>query len=93
MDSAQQRQQQAYAADQAALQSQAQIEQMQAQMNALQAQQAQSAMMPQSAAPAAGLAAGGSALTDQLQQLAQLRQSGVLSDEEFQAAKAKLLGG
>jgi hypothetical protein len=31
-------------------------------------------------------------LTAQLQQLAQLRDAGVLSDEEFAAAKAKLLG-
>jgi hypothetical protein len=29
----------------------------------------------------------------QLQQLAQLHTAGVLSDEEFAAAKAKLLGG
>lgn len=32
-------------------------------------------------------------LTAQLQQLAELHQSGVLSDEEFAAAKAKLLAG
>ena len=32
-------------------------------------------------------------LTAQLQQLAQLHESGVLSDEEFAAAKQKLLGG
>ena len=32
-------------------------------------------------------------LTAQLQQLAQLHDSGVLSDEEFSAAKAKLIGG
>jgi len=36
--------------------------------------------------------AGGGDLTDQLQQLAGLHQSGVLSDEEFAAAKAKLIG-
>lgn len=43
---------------------------------------------PPPAAPAAG-----SDLTAQLQQLAQLHNAGVLSDEEFAAAKAKLLGG
>jgi Short C-terminal domain len=39
--------------------------------------------------PAAG---GGSDLTDQLQQLADLHAQGVLSDQEFASAKAKLLG-
>jgi hypothetical protein len=29
----------------------------------------------------------------QLQQLAQMKEAGILSDEEFAAAKAKLLGG
>ena len=29
----------------------------------------------------------------QLQQLSQLKESGMLTDEEFQAAKAKLLAG
>jgi hypothetical protein len=37
-------------------------------------------------------AAAGSDLTAQLQQLAQLHAAGVLNDEEFAAAKAKLLG-
>jgi len=41
--------------------------------------------------PAAAQA--GSDLTAQLNQLAQLKASGVLSDEEFAAAKAKLLTG
>jgi hypothetical protein len=31
--------------------------------------------------------------TDQLQQLAQLHASGALTDEEFAAAKAKIIGG
>ena len=31
--------------------------------------------------------------TDQLQQLAQLHASGALTDDEFAAAKAKILGG
>jgi len=35
---------------------------------------------------------GDASVGDQLQQLATLRDQGVLSDEEFTAAKAKLLG-
>jgi len=42
---------------------------------------------PPQAAPAAG-----SSVADQLQQIAALHQQGVLSDDEFAAAKAKLLG-
>jgi outer membrane murein-binding lipoprotein Lpp len=43
------------------------------------------------APPPAGPAAGPS-VADQLQQIANLHQQGVLSDDEFAAAKAKLLG-
>ena len=50
-----------------------------------QAQQAQQAPVP---APRAG----GPSMADQLNQLADLRNQGVLSDDEFAAAKAKLLG-
>ncbi|HRO31488.1 SHOCT domain-containing protein [Citricoccus sp.] len=46
---------------------------------------------PPQAAPAAP-AAGGADVLAQLQQLAELKQSGLLSDAEFAAAKAKLLG-
>lgn len=42
---------------------------------------------PQAAAPA------GDDLNSQLMQLSQLHNAGVLSDEEFTQAKAKLLGG
>ena len=42
---------------------------------------------PQQAAPA------GPSMLDQLNQLTELHQQGALSDEEFAAAKAKLLGG
>ena len=38
------------------------------------------------------VAAPGNDLTAQLEQLASLKQQGILSDEEFTAAKAKLLG-
>lgn len=43
--------------------------------------------------PAPAPAAPASDLTAQLQQLAQLHNAGVLSDEEFAAAKSKLLAG
>lgn len=43
------------------------------------------------AAPAAPAAVGGGDLLGQLQQLAQLQAAGVLTPEEFTAAKAKLL--
>jgi hypothetical protein len=43
------------------------------------------------AAPAEGDASGGGDLVAQLKQLGELKQSGVLSDEEFEAAKQKLL--
>jgi hypothetical protein len=99
MDSKAQAQQQEQMAEQAALQNQADMQQMQAQMEAMQAQQAQMAAQqvaqpPPAPAPAAAPAAAAPAAPDlmaQLQQLAQLKESGVLSDEEFQAAKAKLL--
>ena len=57
----------------------------------LEAQQA--AVVPQAPpAPAPAPAAAPSPMIDQLNQLAALHQQGVLSDEEFAAAKAKLLG-
>jgi hypothetical protein len=46
---------------------------------------------PTSAPPAPALAAEAPGLGDQLAQLAQLHQSGGLSDEEYAQAKAKLL--
>jgi hypothetical protein len=44
-------------------------------------------------APAAAPAAAAPDLTAQLQQLSQLHNAGVLSDEEFAQAKQKLLAG
>jgi hypothetical protein len=58
-----------------------------------QAQQQQYAPPPPQYAPEPAPAAAGSGLTAELQQLAQLHNAGVLSDEEFAAGKAKLLGG
>jgi len=73
-------------ADSTAVQNQQEMADMQAQMAQMQAQQAQSAV-----APAA--AAGAPSLTDQLSSLAQMKNAGILSDAEFEAAKAKLLAG
>ena len=70
------------AAQQAAFDSQAQLADMQAQMDAMQAQQAPAAPAP---------AAGGGDLMAELTKLADLKAAGVLTEEEFAAAKAKLL--
>jgi Short C-terminal domain len=45
------------------------------------------------AAPAAAAPAAGDDMVAQLQKLADLKAAGVLSDEEFAAAKAKVLAG
>ena len=81
-------QQQQEAAQAAGWEAQAELERMKAQMAALQAQQVQAAVAPARAAPAGG----GTDLLAQLQQLAQLKEAGALSDAEFAAAKARLLG-
>jgi hypothetical protein len=52
-------------------------------------QQQQVAAPPAAPAPAP---AAGSSMGDQLAKLADLHQQGVLTDDEFAAAKAKLLG-
>jgi hypothetical protein len=98
MDSKAQAAQQQQAANQAALDTQAQLQETQAQLAALQAQQVAQAQPAPAAAPAAAPAevpaaapAAGTDLIGQLQQLAQLKEAGVLTDAEFQAAKAKLL--
>ena len=75
------------AAQQAAFESQAQLAEMQAQMNAMQAQQG----APAPAAAPADAPAGGDDLMAELTKLADLKAAGVLTDEEFSAAKAKLL--
>jgi hypothetical protein len=48
---------------------------------------------PPPPAPAPAAPAGGSDITAQLEQLSQLHNSGVLSDEEFAEAKQKVLAG
>jgi hypothetical protein len=92
------RNQKAAAQQQEAYESQ-QVADMQAQLDAMQAQQAQQAMAP-AAAPAppayaapAPAAPAGADIAGQLQQLATLKAQGILSDAEFEAAKAKILGG
>ncbi len=64
--------------------------QMEAAAQAAVAQQQQYAAPVPAAAPAAP--AGGTDVVAELQKLASLKEAGVLSDEEFAAAKAKLLG-
>jgi len=54
--------------------------------------QAQPAPAP-APAPAVAPAAGEPSVVDQLKELASLKQAGVLSDTEFEAAKAKVLAG
>jgi hypothetical protein len=54
-------------------------------------QQAQQAPPPQQAAPAAAPAEG--SVIDQLKELGELKAQGILTEEEFAAQKAKLLGG
>jgi hypothetical protein len=79
----QQAQQQAAAQEAAARQARAdELARLQAQVSELQAS-------PPTPAPAAP---GGGDLMAQLQQLASMHQAGILSDTEFTAAKAKLLG-
>lgn len=72
---------------------QQQLQQQQEAQNAQMQQMQQPQQMPPQQMPSqpAGYPAPAADLTTQLQQLAQLKESGVLSDEEFQAAKAKLL--
>jgi hypothetical protein len=72
-------------------QQQADFQAMQQQVATMQAQQAQAATAP---APApAPAAAGGPDLISQLQQLGELKTAGLLSDAEFEVAKARILGG
>ncbi|WES63466.1 SHOCT domain-containing protein [Microbacter sp. GSS18] len=73
-------------------QEQYQAAQQQAAMNAA-AQQAVAAQMPAAPpAPAGASAGGGTDLVAELQKLGALKEAGILSDAEFAAAKAKLLG-
>jgi len=56
------------------------------------AQQAQAAPAPPPAPAPAAAPAGDVDITGELTKLAEMRDNGILTDEEFAAAKAKLLG-
>lgn len=71
-------------------QQQAEAAQQQAQIDAA-AQAAAAQYAPPPAAPAAAPAAG-TDIVAELQKLASLKDAGILSEDEFAAAKAKLLG-
>jgi hypothetical protein len=62
-------------------------------ISSLEQQQGQGQYAPPQQAPPPTAPSGGSSVADQLQQIATLHQQGVLSDDEFAAAKAKILGG
>ncbi|WP_173921805.1 SHOCT domain-containing protein [Agromyces sp. Marseille-P2726] len=85
----QQYDQQQYEAQQQQAQMQAAAQQAAAQQQYT-AQQQYAAQ--QQAAPAAPAGGGGTDLVAELQKLGALKERGILSDEEFAAAKAKLLG-
>ena len=59
---------------------------------AQQQQMAAAAPPPAAEAPAPAAEGGGDDLVAQIEQLSQLHDAGVLDDEQFEAAKAKLLG-
>lgn len=67
----------------------AQQEQQQYEQQQYQQQQAQQAAPAPQAAPAGG---GEESMIDQLKQLGELKDQGILTEEEFAAQKAKLLG-
>jgi hypothetical protein len=86
------------AAQQQTYQNQADMQAMQEQISALQTQQVQAAVPPPSPSPQPVAAAApapvapSADLITQLQQLSELKSAGALTDAEFTAAKAKLLG-
>lgn len=98
MTSSAQAKQQEQMAEASGVQAEADVQELQAQMQAMQAQQAQQALAAQQQAAPSPVAAAAAAapnpdMVAQLQQLAELKNAGMLSDEEFLAAKTKLLGG
>jgi hypothetical protein len=72
---------------QAAMQSQAELAELQQQVSSLQAQQA----VPAQATGAPAGAGDPGSMSAELERLASFKTAGILSEEEFQAAKAKLL--
>jgi hypothetical protein len=57
-----------------------------------QEQQAAPVAAPAAAPPAAAPASGGASVIDQLKELGELKAQGILTEEEFAAQKAKILG-
>ncbi|MCD9874829.1 SHOCT domain-containing protein [Streptomyces guryensis] len=80
----------AYAAGRRAAHAQQHEADQQAAIDQLQAQQTAAPVAP--TAPTAPQPSAGSALLDELARLGELRDHGVLTDAEFAAAKARLLG-
>jgi len=83
--SKQAKQQTAAQEQQAAAESQAQMDDMQTQLNAIQTP-------PSAPAAPAAPAGGGDDMMTQIQKLADMHSAGILTDEEFAEAKAKILG-
>lgn len=84
MTAKEQEKQQARTAGQATAKPQADMQEMTQQMEVLQAQQTQASVAP--------AASAGMDIIAQLQQLAEMKTSGLLSDAEFEAAKVRVLG-
>ncbi|MFC7308075.1 SHOCT domain-containing protein [Streptomyces monticola] len=82
----------AYAAGRSAARNAQREQDQSAAIQDLQAQQAQQAQQQSAPQPPAVPTAVGVSVADQLMQLGQLVQQGLLSPDEFAAAKAKLLG-
>jgi Short C-terminal domain len=68
------------------------LEYQQGQQNQMQQNQMQQPQMQPPQEAGAAQAGGGSSVMDQLSQLATLHEQGALNDDEFAAAKAKILG-
>ena len=89
----------AYAAGSSAAKSGSREREQEQRLRELEAQQAQQSMPPQQAPQAApppaapSPAAAGKSTIDQLKELGQLRDSGILTPAEFEAQKAKVLAG
>jgi hypothetical protein len=79
----------AQSANQAAMNSQAELESIKQSLDAMQAQQVQAAVAP--AAPEQG-ASSGDDMIARLQQLGEMKSAGLLTDDEFQTAKARVIG-
>ncbi len=83
----------AYVAGRAGAKHAARESDQEARISDLEAQQAQPQYAPPpQAPPPTAPESGGSSMLDQLNQLSAMHGNGVLTDEEFAAAKAKLLG-